>query len=67
MNTEAPATIRQSIGQTHYAVTCDACAGHMFLNGVICEKCHGEGRILIPEHAAGQRSFLDLFKRFRSK
>lgn len=29
-----------------YAVTCDACHGQMFINGILCEKCHGDGRIM---------------------
>jgi DnaJ-class molecular chaperone len=62
-----PAAIRQSIGQTHYSVTCDQCHGRRYLDGILCGKCDGGGRILIPERRAGERSFLDLFKRFRSK
>lgn len=32
-----------------YAVTCDACHGQMFINGILCEKCHGDGRIMVTD------------------
>ena len=65
MNFEAPATIRQSIGQEHYAVKCDACHGKMFVDGVLCGKCQGEGRVLIPEVMPRPmlRSVFDFFRR----
>jgi hypothetical protein len=30
-----------------FAVKCDACMGRMFIDGMLCEKCHGDGRITI--------------------
>ena len=44
-----PAATRAALKQTHYAVVCDSCHGHLFRDGVLCGKCHGEGRVLIPE------------------
>lgn len=35
--------------QDGYCVTCDHCHGRMFVGGVLCEKCHGDGRILIRQ------------------
>lgn len=67
MSTETPSMIRQTIGQEHYPVVCDQCHGRMFIGRELCGKCHGDGRILIPERPAGQRGFLDLFNWFRSK
>lgn len=33
-----------------YAVTCDGCQGRMFdENGLLCQKCHGDGQVLINE------------------
>jgi hypothetical protein len=63
-----PATIRRSIEQTHYAVVCDACGGGMFRDGVLCTKCEGEGRLLIPEVMPRPllRTVFDFFKQFRS-
>ena len=43
------AATRAALKQTHYAVVCDSCHGHLFRDGVLCGKCHGEGRVLIPE------------------
>lgn len=43
------ATIREAASQSHYAVTCDACQGRMLVDGVLCDKCRGDGRVLIPE------------------
>lgn len=58
--------IRQSIGQTHYAVKCDGgCNGRGFIGHVLCGKCQGEGRLLIPEVMPRPllRTFFDLFRR----
>jgi hypothetical protein len=42
-----PVAIREAIQQTHYLVVCDCCHGKMFVEGVICGKCNGDGRVLI--------------------
>jgi hypothetical protein len=33
-----------------YAVICPDCHGRMYVDHVICQKCCGDGRILIPEY-----------------
>jgi DnaJ-class molecular chaperone len=44
-----PAAIRAALKQTHFSVICDSCHGRLFRNGILCGKCDGEGRVLIPE------------------
>jgi hypothetical protein len=44
-----PAEIREICSQPYYAVICDSCHGHLFREGVLCGKCQGEGRVLVPE------------------
>jgi hypothetical protein len=41
-----------------YAVTCDRCGGKMFIEGLLCDKCHGDGRVLIHETEVGMASRL---------
>ena len=44
-----PAAIRAAAKQTHFSVVCDSCHGRLFRDGVLCGKCDGQGRVLVPE------------------
>jgi len=50
---------------SHYAIRCPDCAGHMFVEGVLCPLCHGDGRLLIPErpqyHYTAKRALRIMF------
>lgn len=46
--------------QEHFAVVCDACGGKKYLGRTICEKCQGEGKILVRERL----SFLARIRKF---
>lgn len=35
--------------QDGHCVTCDQCHGRMFVAGILCGKCNGDGRILIKQ------------------
>lgn len=46
-----------------YAVTCDRCHGKMFVDGILCTKCSGDGRILITPKVStfSQRVAVQMF------
>jgi DnaJ-class molecular chaperone len=44
-----PSAIRAAAKQTHFSVVCDSCHGHLFRDGVLCWKCNGNGRVLVPD------------------
>jgi DnaJ-class molecular chaperone len=44
-----PAEIREIVSPAYFSVVCDSCHGRMFDDGVLCFKCHGEGRLLVAE------------------
>jgi DNA-directed RNA polymerase subunit RPC12/RpoP len=46
-----------------YAVTCDRCQGKMFVDGILCPKCSGDGRILIMPQVStfSQRAARQMF------
>jgi DnaJ-class molecular chaperone len=44
-----PAAVRKAIGQEYFSVVCDSCHGKMYVEYMLCAKCHGEGRVVIAE------------------
>jgi hypothetical protein len=43
------------IPPTHYVITCPDCRGRLFIAGVLCPTCDGNGRLFIPERTTGHR------------
>ena len=41
--------IRAATRVAEYLVTCDSCHGKRYTDGVLCERCEGNGKLLIRE------------------
>jgi hypothetical protein len=62
-----PSMIRQTAGQTHYAVQCPECHGRRFIDSFLCRICGGDGSILIPESHPVRKAAQQLHPRNRLK
>lgn len=58
------ATLQRLRDDSGFAVVCDRCNGRRFLDGLLCPKCEGDGRIFI---AAKPASLLSRIRKFWRK